>query len=129
MTAYRHRRHRRIDLWNAIERGGDDKAEKFARSSLVASAACCRWLNVKFVSVPQIQRVGSGFSEGRVPRPFKKGSFVISIDRELLYDRPEVDAVLLDSLGFVDDQGRMLRSVDPTDIKSMMLDLAKAAAT
>jgi len=60
---------------------------------------------------------------------FRKGSFVLSVDRQPLHDRPDVEALLVDSLGFVQDEGRMLRTVAPTAIRSTMLALAKAVAT
>jgi hypothetical protein len=60
---------------------------------------------------------------------FKKGNFVVRIDCEPLKDRPDVQAILLDSLGFGEDEGLMLRSVGPRAIRSTMLALAKAVAT
>jgi hypothetical protein len=58
---------------------------------------------------------------------FKKGSFVISIDPESLHDRPEVEAVLLASLGFVSGESGMLqlRSGSETDVETDLLNLAK----
>jgi hypothetical protein len=59
----------------------------------------------------------------------KGGSFVISIDCESLRARPDVQAVLLDSLGFLQDESRMFMLGNSTAIKSTLLAIAKAVAT
>jgi hypothetical protein len=64
----------------------------------------------------------------RIKVEFKKRSFVIRLDCEPLHDRPDVEAFLLDSLGFVRDEGRMSRLVETTAIESTILALAKAVA-
>jgi hypothetical protein len=60
---------------------------------------------------------------------FKKGSFFISIDSTSLQDRPDIEAILSDSLGFArDDDGRISKPVSRTDIESTILGFAQAVA-
>ncbi len=59
---------------------------------------------------------------------FRKGDFVISVDGTWLQTQPDIAAILIDSLGFIQDEGRLLKSVSPTAIESTMLSLAQAVA-
>jgi hypothetical protein len=51
---------------------------------------------------------------------------VAPLDVDSLEDRPGIAKLLVDSLGFVEDEGRLSRSVDQTSIKGTILSLAKA---
>jgi hypothetical protein len=59
---------------------------------------------------------------------FRKGDFVISVDGTSLQTQPDIAAILIDSLGFIEDEGGLLKFISPTAIESTMLNLAQAVA-
>jgi hypothetical protein len=59
---------------------------------------------------------------------FRKGDFVIGVDGTSLQAQPDITAILIDSLGLVQDKGRLLKLVSPTAIESTILNLAQAVA-
>jgi hypothetical protein len=59
---------------------------------------------------------------------FREGYFVISIDCTSLPSQPDIVALLINSLGFVQDGDHIFRSVSPIAVEGSILELTQALA-
>jgi hypothetical protein len=60
---------------------------------------------------------------------FRKGNFVIAIWSDGLVARPDLERALLNSMGFVQTDTRLIKSVNPTAVREEIVSIAKAAGS